>query len=153
MRKLLVIAVIATTVTVVAAGCAPRSANRGNIPAPSQLEKLQVGKHSKEYVRTLLGTPSTVGTFDKEVWYYIGRRTEKWAFFDESVIQQQVVAVYFDPTGKVEHIQKYDKNDSREVDLVEGKTPTSGRELGILEQVIGNLGRFNRPGSSSTHRY
>tara|TARA_B100000459_G_C8565609_1_gene196102 strand:- start:277 stop:738 length:462 start_codon:yes stop_codon:yes gene_type:complete len=153
MRKPLVIAVIATTVTVAAAGCAPRSANRGNIPAPSQLEKLQVGKHSKEYVRTLLGTPSTVGTFDKEVWYYIGRRTEKWAFFDESVIQQQVVAVYFDPTGTVEHIQKYDKNDSREIDLVEGKTPTSGRELGIFEQIIGNLGRFNRPGSSSTYRY
>ena len=153
MRKILVIAVIAATVTGVTAGCAPRSANRGNIPTPSQLEKLQIGKHSKEYVRTLLGTPSTVGTFDKEVWYYIGRRTEKWAFFDESVIQQQVVVVYFDPTGKVEHIQRYDENDSREVDLVEGKTPTSGRELGILEQIMGNLGRFNRPSSTSTHRY
>ena len=153
MRKLLVIAVISASVAVAAAGCAPRSANRGNIPAPSELEKLQIGKHSKEYVRTLLGTPSTVGTFDKEVWYYIGRRTEKWAFFDESVIQQQVVVVYFDPTGKVEHIQRYDENDSREVDLVEGKTPTSGRELGILEQIMGNLGRFNRPSSSSTYRY
>ena len=153
MRTLLVMAGISATVTVAAAGCAPRSANRGNIPTPSQLEKLQIGKHSKEYVRTLLGTPSTVGTFDKEVWYYIGRRTEKWAFFDESVIQQQVVVVYFDPTGKVEHIQRYDENDSREVDLVEGKTPTSGRELGILEQIMGNLGRFNRPSASSTYRY
>ena len=153
MRKLLVIAMIAATVTVATAGCAPRSVNRGNIPAPSKIEKLQVGKHSKEYVRTLLGTPSTVGTFDKEVWYYIGRRTKKWAFFDESVTQQQVVVVYFDPTGKVEHIQKYDENDSRKVDLAEGKTPTSGRELGVLEQIIGNLGRFNRPSSSSTYRY
>ena len=153
MHKPLIIGVIAATVVVAASGCAPRTANRGNIPAPSQLEKLQVGKHSKEYVRTLLGTPSTVGTFDKEVWYYIGRRTERWAFFDESVIQQQVVAVYFDLTGKVEHIQKYNENDSREVVLNEGKTPTSGRELGILEQIMGNLGRFNRPGSSSTHRY
>ena len=153
MHKLLVIAVIGATVTAATAGCAPRFANRGNIPAPSQLEKLQVGKHSKEYVRTLLGTPSTVGTFDKEAWYYIGRRTEKWAFFDESVIKQQVVVIYFDPTGKVEHIQKYDENDGREIDLVEGKTPTTGRELGILEQIIGNLGRFNRPSSSSTYRY
>tara|TARA_Y100001934_G_C12299327_1_gene749072 strand:+ start:736 stop:1197 length:462 start_codon:yes stop_codon:yes gene_type:complete len=153
MRKLLVIAVIGATVTAATAGCAPRFANRGNIPAPSQLEKLQVGKHSKEYVRTLLGTPSTVGTFDKEVWYYIGRRTEKWAFFDETVIQQKVVVVYFDPTGKVEYIQKYDQDDGRKVNLVEGKTPTSGRKLGILEQIMGNLGRFNRPSSSSTHRY
>ena len=153
MRKPLIIAVIAATFAVAAAGCAPRSANRGNIPAPSQLEKLQVGKHSKEYVRSLLGTPSTVGTFDKEVWYYIGRRTERWAFLEESVVQQQVVAVYFDPAGKIEHIQKYDESDSRDVELVDGKTPTSGRELGVLEQIIGNLGRFNRPGSSSSYRY
>ena len=153
MRKSLALVTILAGTLIISAACAPRSANRGHIPPPSQLEKLEVGKHSKEYVRTLLGTPSTVGTFDKEVWYYIGRRTEKWAFFDESVIQQQVVVVYFNPAGKVEHIEKYDENDSRKVDLVEGKTPTSGRELGVLEQIIGNLGRFNRPSSSSTYRY
>tara|TARA_B100001123_G_scaffold436044_2_gene565667 strand:+ start:1223 stop:1663 length:441 start_codon:yes stop_codon:yes gene_type:complete len=144
---------IITMIAGVAMSCAPRTANRGNLPAVSQLNKLKVGMHSKEYVRSLLGGPSTVGTFDKEVWYYIGRRTEKWAFFEESVIAQQVVAVYFDPAGKIEHIQKYDKDDSREIDLVRSKTPTSGHELGAIEQIIGNFGRFNRPSSSQTYRY
>ena len=113
---------ISATVTVAAAGC-PRSAiaatfrPRASLKAPNRkaLKGICAG--------TLLGTPSTVGTFDKEVWYYIGRRTEKWAFFDEFVIQQQVVVLLLDPTGKVEHIQRYDENDGREVDLVEGKTP------------------------------
>jgi outer membrane protein assembly factor BamE (lipoprotein component of BamABCDE complex) len=153
MRRPIATIAIAAALTVATVACAPRTANRGNIPTVSQLEKLKVGKHSKEYVRGILGTPSTVSTFDKDVWYYIGRRTERWAFFEESVLEQQIVAVYFDPKGTIEHIQTYDKNDSREIEIVEGKTATSGHELGVIEQIIGNLGRFNRPGSSSTYRY
>jgi outer membrane protein assembly factor BamE (lipoprotein component of BamABCDE complex) len=142
---------IAATLTVATVACAPRTANRGNIPTISQLERLKVGKHSKEYVRGILGTPSTVGTFDKDVWYYIGRRTEKWAFFEEKIMEQQIVAVYFDPKGTIEHIQTYDKNDRREIAIVESKTATSGQKLGVIEQIIGNIGRFNRPGSTSTN--
>ena len=82
MRRPIATIAIAAALTVATVACAPRTANRGNIPTVSQLEKLKVGKHSKEYVRGILGTPSTVGTFDKDVWYYIGRRTERWAFFE-----------------------------------------------------------------------
>lgn len=153
MRRSLVTIALAATIAVTAVSCAPRTANRGNIPTVSQLEKLQVGKHSKAYVRGVLGTPSTVGTFDKDVWYYIGRRIERWAFFEESVLEQQIVAVYFDPKGTIEHIQTYDKSDGRDIAIVEGKTPTSGHELGVIEQIIGNLGRFNRPSSDATYRY
>jgi outer membrane protein assembly factor BamE (lipoprotein component of BamABCDE complex) len=142
---------IAATLAVATVACAPRTANRGNIPTISQLERLKVGKHSKEYVRGILGTPSTVGTFDKDVWYYIGRRTEKWAFFEEKIMEQQIVAVYFDPKGTIEHIQTYDKNDRREIAIIESKTATSGHKLGVIEQIIGNIGRFNRPGSTSTN--
>ena len=78
---------------------------------------------------------------------------EKWAFFEESIIEQQVVVVYFDQTGKVEHIQRYDNNDSRDIEPVGDKTPTSGNEMTFIEQMIGNLGRFNRAKSSKTYRY
>ena len=150
MRRPIATIAIAATLAVAAVACAPRTANRGNIPTVSQLEKLKVGEHSKVYVRGILGTPSTFGTFDKDVWYYIGRRIEKWAFFDEKVLEQQIVVVYFDPKGTIEHIQTYDKSDSRTVEIVEGKTATSGHELSVIEQIIGNLGRFNRPGSSDS---
>jgi outer membrane protein assembly factor BamE (lipoprotein component of BamABCDE complex) len=153
MRRPIATIVITATLAVATVACAPRTANRGNIPTVSQLEKLKVGKHSKEYVRGLLGTPSTVGTFDKDVWYYIGRRIEKWAFLEENILEQQIVAVYFDPKGTIEHLQIYDKDDSREIAIVDGKTATSGHELGVFEQIIGNLGRFNRKGSSTTYRY
>jgi len=147
MRKSLALAAVLAGALVMSTACSPRSANRGHIPPPSQLEKLEVGTHSKDYVRNVLGTPSTIGTFDKEVWYYIGRRVEQWAFLRESIIEQKVVAIYFDEQGKIAYIQNYSKQDGREIEMVGRKTPTSGRELGVVEQIIGNLGRFNRPAS------
>lgn len=153
MQKPLVTFAIAATVLALAVGCSPRTANRGNIPAPSQIEKLQVGQHTKQYVRGVLGTPSTVGTFDENIWYYIGRRTKKWAFFEETIIEQQILAIYFDTTGRIEYIQAYDASDIREIEVAEEKTPTSGHKLTVIEQIIGNLGRFNRTAPASNSRY
>ena len=107
MRKSLALVTVLAGTLIISAACSPKSANRGHIPPPSQLEKLEVGKHSKDYVRNVLGTPSTVGTFDKEVWYYIGRRVEQWAFLQESIIEQKVVAIYFDKQAILPCLSKY----------------------------------------------
>ena len=147
MRKSLVLIAIFAGTLAISSACSPRSTNRGHIPPPSQLEKLKIGEHSKSYVRNILGAPSTIGTFDNEVWYYIGRRIEQWAFFRESIIEQKIVAIYFNSQGKIEYIQRYSKQDGREIVMVDRKTPTSGRELGVIEQIIGNLGRFNKQAS------
>tara|TARA_A100001037_G_scaffold288440_1_gene299065 strand:- start:62 stop:556 length:495 start_codon:yes stop_codon:yes gene_type:complete len=147
MRKSLALIAIIVGALAMSAACSPRSTNRGHIPPPSQLEKLKIGQHLKSYVRNILGAPSTVGTFDNEVWYYIGRRIEQWAFFRESIIEQKIVAIYFNDLGKIEYIQRYSKQDGREIEMVGRKTPTSGRELGVIEQIIGNLGRFNKQAS------
>ena len=126
------------------AACTARTANRGNLPTESQLAKIEIGKHNRNNVAKIIGTPSTIGTFDSQVWYYIGRRTKQWGFFEEEVIDQQIVAVYFDQKGVIEHIQRYNKDDIRRIKMVGRVTPTAGHELGVIEQIIGNFGRFNR---------
>ena len=147
MRKSLALIAVFAGALAISTACSPKSTNRGHMPPPSKLEKLKVGKHSKSYVRNILGSPSTIGAFDKEVWYYIGRRVEQWAFLRETIIEQKVIAIYFDNQGKIEYIQRYSKQDGREIEMVGRKTPTSGRELSVIEQIIGNLGRFNKAAS------
>jgi|TARA_B100000315_G_C14090042_1_gene368802 outer membrane protein assembly factor BamE (lipoprotein component of BamABCDE complex) len=124
--------------------CAARTANRGNLPTESQIAKIEVGKHNRNQVAKIIGTPSTIGTFDSQVWYYIGRRTEKWGFLEEKVIDQQIVVIYFNKKGVIEHLQRYSKDDIRRIEMVGRVTPTAGHELGVIEQIIGNFGRFNR---------
>lgn len=124
------------------AACSPRVAVRGNLPREEQLSKIVVGKQNRHEVADILGTPSTLGTFDDNVWYYISRKTENYAFFDEKVADQQVIAIYFDDKDIVQKIYRYDKDDRRQVGMIDRTTPTAGKELSVFEQLIGNLGRF-----------
>ena len=124
--------------------CAPRVAVRGNLPRAEQLEKIVVGEQKREDVVEILGSPSTLGVFDDKIWYYISRKTEKLAFFDEEVVDQQVIAIYFDDQNTVQAIQQYNKDDLRDIGMVERETPTSGNELSVIEQLLGNLGRFGK---------
>lgn len=137
------IAVTLATALLVTA-CAPRVAIRGNLPRDEQLAKIQIGTQSRDEVAEILGTPSTLGTFDDKVWYYISRKTEKFAFFEEKVVDQKVIAIYFNQSNTVEAIQLYDEDDLRKVEMVERTTPTAGKDLSVLDQLIGNLGRFGR---------
>jgi len=130
------------TVAFVLTACEAKTATRGNLPRDYKLAELQIGKSDRNMVARLLGTPSAVSTFDSSIWYYISRTTEQWAFFEPDVIEQNVVAIYFDDQGFFKTIQNYTKEDLREITMQERETATSGHELGILEQLLGNFGKF-----------
>jgi len=126
------------------AGCQPRIDARGNLPDPETVAQIQPGVQSRAEVADLLGSPSVVGTFDDKSWYYISGRTETYAFFDSKVVDQQVLVVEFDDAGLVSGIERYGFEDGRIIDPVSRETPTSGQELTFLQQLFGNLGRFNK---------
>ncbi len=132
-------------------GCAPLVQpvieDRGYIFDPADLAKLQPGA-SKEQVRTVMGSPSTVSTVDGEAWYYISSRFETLMFYPPKEIERTVAAVYFDKTETVQEVAYYGLEDGQIVNFVDRTTPTRGKELTILGQLFGNLGRFNNPGSS-----
>jgi len=53
------------------------------------------------------------------------------------------VAIHFDPSGVVEDVKVYGPDDARQVKLVDRTTPTAGKEITVLQQLLGNVGRFN----------
>lgn len=126
-----------------AAGCAPVVDQRGNLPDDDKLATIHPGVTNKDAIAQLLGTPSAKGTFDDRTWYYISKRTEQVAFFEPTLLDQQVVAIDFDNNGMVSDIRHLGMEDRRDVTPVARQTPAAGRELTILEQLLGNVGRFN----------
>ncbi|WP_207478956.1 outer membrane protein assembly factor BamE [Arenibaculum pallidiluteum] len=135
------------------AACSPTVNTRGNLAEADRLQQIQPGVSTRDQVAALLGSPSSTSTFDRNTWYYIGQRTEQTAFFNPEIIERKVIQIRFDDTGRVQEMKQLDASDGHEVALVERRTPTAGRELGILEQILGNVGRFNnnrgatRPGA------
>ncbi len=131
------------SVVAVLAGCTPRIDQRGNKPDEDQVVQINPGVDDKNRVAELIGTPSTISTFDDRTWYYISKRTETTAFFDPDVKDQEVLAVNFNEDGIVESMRLYGQEDGRTIAYVDRITPTEGKELTIIQQLFGNLGRFN----------
>ncbi|MEM7653347.1 MAG: outer membrane protein assembly factor BamE [Pseudomonadota bacterium] len=127
-------------------GCSPIVNNRGNLPDQEVVQEIQPGIHTRADVAAILGTPSTVATFDDRTWYYIGKQTERLAFFKPDTTDQQVLVVQFDQTGTVERIERFDETMARNISPVGRQTPTAGKELTFLEQLLGNVGRFQKEG-------
>lgn len=136
-------------VIVVVAACSSRVENRGNLPDPQLLAEIKPGVASREKVADVLGSPSSVAVFDQETWYYISEKTKAVAFFEPEVTTRNVVIVRFDTRGLVKKVESLGLEQGNEVEPVERITPTAGREFTVMEQLIGNLGRFNKKQSGN----
>jgi outer membrane protein assembly factor BamE (lipoprotein component of BamABCDE complex) len=127
--------------------CVATVDKRGNLPEPDKIAQIQPGSTTRDQVVKILGTPSSTGIFNAKSWYYISRKTKRVAFFDPDVLDQQVYVVNFDGKGVVNSVDHKDLADGRDIEPAPGATPAPGRELTFVEQVLGNIGRFNK-GSS-----
>lgn len=125
--------------------CEPTVNHRGHVTEEQITDKVEVGKTTKKQVEREFGSPSSQSSFGDETWYYIQARKEANAFLRADITEQEVTGIVFDADGVVKEIQHYNKEDGKQVAIVEDTTPTEGHSLGFFEQVFGNLGRFNKP--------
>jgi outer membrane protein assembly factor BamE (lipoprotein component of BamABCDE complex) len=150
LRKIFLSASAAATLAAASlAACAPNVDQRGNLPEPEKLAQIRPGSTTRDQVIKILGTPSSTGVFDDKRWYYISRRTQQIAFFDPDVLDQQVYVVNFDAKGVVRTVDHKELKDGREIAPAPGATPAPGRELTLVEQVLGNIGRFNKSSAAA----
>jgi outer membrane protein assembly factor BamE (lipoprotein component of BamABCDE complex) len=90
-------------------------------------------------VQQRFGTPSTTAVFDQTAWYYVSSVQEQVAFYSPETTERRVMVVRFDG-DTVSTVEKFGLERGRLVAYNDEVTPTRGRELGILEQLLGNVG-------------
>jgi outer membrane protein assembly factor BamE (lipoprotein component of BamABCDE complex) len=113
--------------------CFSETYQKGYIVPEGALEQIPIGA-SQEQVLIVLGTPSTVATVSGEAFYYISERAERpVAFMPQAVVDQHVVAVYFDKKRRVERLADYGLKDGKIFDFVSRTTPTGGTELSYIK--------------------
>ena len=95
------VAAAAALVCAALAACTGEQFQKGYILPPGALEQIPIGA-SQDQVLIVMGTPSTVATLDGEVFYYISERAERpVAFMNQRVVDQRVIAIYFDKNRQV----------------------------------------------------
>src|SRR5262249_46776810 len=100
------------------------------------LEQLPIGS-TQEQVLIVLGTPSTVATVSGEAFYYISQRAERSiGFMPQRVVDQRVVAVYFEKNLHVERVRHDRLNGGKVFDFVSRATPTGGKDVAYLNALF-----------------
>lgn len=129
-----------------AAACSPTVARQGFQVMDAAPRDVEVGTDTKSSVLAKLGSPSVVSTFEPNIWYYVSQTTERYTYHKPKVTSRDVTVVTFDPsTELVASIENLDLAAARRVEYSDRETPTRGRELTVLEQLLGNIGQAGLP--------
>lgn len=122
-----------------------QTTQHGYVVPPMALQQIPPGS-SKEQVLIALGSPSTTANYGNDVFYYISQTRERpVAFMPEKVVNQRIVAVYFNSKDQVDHVADYGLKDGKVFDFVSRTTPTGGADQSFLQQVLSGVIGFGVP--------
>lgn len=149
MRKPLAVIFLPTLMaaSVAVSGCNPVLRSHGYVPATGvKPQEINPNTDTTASVLAELGSPSVEGTFDEDVeestWYYINQVRERYAYLRPQIQEQTITAISFNADGQVTRVAEYGIEDRRVVNYQDRETPTRGRELSVLEQIFGTIGRI-----------
>lgn len=130
------------------AACSSNIAHRGYLAKPGAFAQVREGMPKSE-VEGILGSPSTTASvnYQGDSYYYISSTTEQKAFLNPTEVDRQVIAIRFDQNDQVANLGQYGLEDGKVIDINSRTTPTKGRELTIIQQLLGNIGK---PGPGGT---
>ena len=120
---------------------------RGNRVDADQIKELVPGTSTRADATSLLGSPTAKATFDDNTWIYIGEVTRTRVGQLPGIMQQDVVVLNFDQGGVLRGVKRLDQGDSRSVSVVSRSTPSPGSEASFMQQLLGNVGKFNAGGA------
>jgi len=139
LRKSAFLAFAASLVTV--AACSPVTTHQGFQVVDVRPADVKVGADTRSTVLEKLGSPTATSTFDKDVWFYMSQFRTQTSFYNPKTIRREVTAISFDhDTEQVKSVDNFTLKDGRVIAYNDHETPTRGREMTVLEQLIGSIG-------------
>jgi outer membrane protein assembly factor BamE (lipoprotein component of BamABCDE complex) len=123
-------------IAVLLGGCFGETFHRGYIVPDGALEQISIGA-TQEHVLVLMGSPSTVATVSGDAFYYISQRAERpLTFMPQKVVDQRVIAIYFDKNRRVDRLANYGLRDGKIFDFVSRSTPTGGKDFSYINAMF-----------------
>lgn len=122
------------------AACAPVIEHQGFQVVDVRPADVKVGTDTRTTVMAKLGTPTATSTFDKNVWFYMTQMRSQTGFSQAKTLSRNIVAISFDPaTQQVKSVDTFTLKDGRVFAYNTRETPTRGREMTVLEQLLGSI--------------
>lgn len=121
--------------------CAPVTKYQGYQAIDDKPTEVKVGTDTKTTVRTQYGSPTATSTFDPDVWFYITQTSDQFGAYNPHIRTRDVIAITFDKASQtVKSVDTFNIADGRVIAFNGRETPTVGRELSVIEQLLGTVG-------------
>lgn len=145
----LAVAAVMASALVLASGCTRVRDTQGYLVDAELVKSVQPGVDNKDSVERALGRPTMIGQWDPNAWYYVSRSTKQYAFLKSRPAEQNILIVRFQPDGTVATVEQRGMEQVADIVPDRGKTPTLGRETGIIEDLFGNIGTVGAAGGGA----
>lgn len=120
--------------------CTPISSYQGFQVIDQSPTDVKAGVDTRATVQAKLGSPTEVATFDKNEWFYISQVSSKIGFYPVHTDKRQITAISFSKDGdKVAAVRVFSLRDGRVIAFNDHETPTRGREISAIEQLLGSI--------------
>jgi len=126
--------------------CTAITESRGYIIDPLLTEAIQPKIDNQQSVEGTLGRPTFTSQFGTPTWYYVSSITGQRPFNRPRIRNHSVLAVQFDPSGRVTKVERTGIEKVVFLDPNGNKTPVLGRERSFLEDLFGNIGQVGGAG-------
>lgn len=124
-------------------GCIKMETTSGYAFDEKKLAKIEIGKTRKAIVKRILGSPSITSDYGDNSWFYVFRNYERIAFLDAKLKDQRVIKITFNDDTTVNSIIDFSKEEAQTIALDKDETPITSSDLTVIEQLLGNVGRFS----------
>jgi len=126
-----------------ATACNPTLRTHGYIAGvDAKPQAIDTNTDTKASVLSRLGSPSVKSTFDEDTWYYLTSVRQRLAYLRPITEERTITAVSFNDDGQVTKVAEYGIENGQYVNYIDRETPTRGKELSVLEQIFGTIGRI-----------
>ncbi len=122
--------------------CAPIINIRGYVFSDAKLAKLEKGVTTYDTLVKEFGSPTSTSVLGQNAVYYIYSNIITESYSAPYEEDRKVLAVYFDKTKKVRDYALYGLQDGIIVPIVQRSTEAQGKEFSAIQQIFGNIGRF-----------
>ena len=94
---------------------------------------------NKNEIRSILGPPSTVSTFDENTWFYLEKEisgTKVTKLGKTELNKNNILVLKFDNRGILVEKDFFDKNDLREIEFEKNTTTTDINKRSVIGQFL-----------------
>jgi outer membrane protein assembly factor BamE (lipoprotein component of BamABCDE complex) len=130
-------------VLIVLAACTTIYRNHGYIPNKEDVAKVTVGESTQAEVARDVGRPTSTGLLTGGAWYYVGSKFRHYGARAPKEIERQVMVISFDEQGVVENVEYFGLERGELVVISRRVTRSSVKGLGIVRQLLSNVGNFS----------